>query len=64
MKDMVYKFIFSFITTLAIIITAHNLRSYQKSFDNCERLLTDIKINLSVLAQELNSLNNDEVDYE
>lgn len=64
MKDMVYKFIFSFITTLVIIITAHNLRSYQKSFDNCERLLTDIKINLSVLAQELNSLNNDEVDYE
>lgn len=50
----------------AIAFTVHNIRAYNRSFDNCERLLGEIHQNLAVLENELQTLNQsvNGVDYE
>lgn len=54
---------------LAIAFTAYNMHEYNKSFDNCLRLLEQIEVNSAILDQEINTLSKSingalEVDYE
>lgn len=51
---------------LAIAFTVQNIQDYNRSFDNCERLLGEIHQNLAVLENELQILNQsvNGVDYE
>ena len=52
----------------ALVFTAYNMHEYNKSFDNCLRLLEQIEVNSAILDQEINELsqaiNGVEVDYE
>lgn len=53
---MIRSFFFSFCITLSVIFTAHNIAEYNKSFDNCERLVAEIDQNLEILHNELQTL--------
>ena len=50
------------------LFAAYNMHEYNKSFDNCLRLLEQIEVNSAILDQEINELsqaiNGVEVDYE
>ena len=53
----------------ALVFTAYNMHEYNKSFDNCLRLLEQIEVNSAILDQEINTLSKSinglvEVDYE
>lgn len=51
----------------AVLFTAYNMHEYNKSFDNCQRLLESIEINTAILDQEIDTLNKQmagAVDYE
>lgn len=52
---------------VADIFTAYNMVEYNRSFDNCVRLLENIEINSAILNQEMQNLNQQmagAVDYE
>lgn len=54
---MIKSLFLSFFMTLLVIFTAHNINEYNRSFDNCERLVSEINSNLEVLKNELKTLN-------
>lgn len=53
---MIKSFFLSFFLTLATILTIHNIAEYNRSFDNCERLVAEINSNLEILNNELQTL--------
>ena len=62
---MIKSLFLSFFMTLLVIFTDHNINEYNRSFDNCERLVSEINSNLEVLKNELKTLNQSMgVDYE
>ena len=62
---MIKSFFLSFFLTLSVIFTVHNIAEYNKSFDNCERLVAEINSNLEILHNEIQTLNQSMVgDYE
>lgn len=56
------------ITIAAVVFTVYNIHQYNRSFDRCEALLTEVHQNLKKLHNELATLNaavnGIEVDYE
>lgn len=62
---MIKSFFLSFFLTLSVIFTVHNIAEYNRSFDNCERLIAEVNQNLAILENELQTLNQSMgVDYE
>ena len=62
---MLKSFLISFTLTLATILIIHNIAEYNRSFDNCERLIAEVNQNLAILENELQTLNQSMgVDYE
>ena len=62
---MIKFFFLSFFLTLSVIFTVHNIAEYNRSFDNCERLIAEVNQNLAILENELQTLNQSMgVDYE
>lgn len=65
---MIKGFIFGFSFGLAVIFTGHNIYQYQKTFDNCLQLVTEIHRNLETLKIEIQTLQSSmqmmEVIYE
>lgn len=53
MRSFFSSFFMSFSLTLLVIFTAHNINQYNKSFDNCERLIREIDKNLATYEREL-----------
>lgn len=53
---MIKSLFLSFFMTLLVIFTAHNINEYNRSFDNCERLVAEINQNLEILQNELETL--------
>lgn len=64
----IYRIALYVCAAAALIFTAYNMHEYNKSFDNCLRLLEQIEVNSAILDQEINELsqaiNGVEVDYE
>ena len=56
MRSFFSSFLMSFCLTLAVIFTVHNIRQYNQSFDNCEKLLQEIQENLETYKRELGEL--------
>lgn len=54
---MIRSFLLSFFLTLTTIFAVHNIGEYNKSFDNCERLIAEVNQNLAILENELQTLN-------
>lgn len=53
---MIKSLFLSFFMTLLVIFTDHNINEYNRSFDNCERLVAEINQNLEILQNELETL--------
>lgn len=53
---MIKSFFLSFFLTLATILTIHNIAEYNRSFDNCERLVVETNQNIEILQNELQTL--------
>ncbi len=53
---MIKSFFLSFFLTLSVIFTVHNIAEYNRSFDNCERLVAEINQNIEILQNELQTL--------
>ena len=53
---MIKSFIFGFCFSISIICIVHNIAEYNRSFDNCERLVAEINSNLETLNNELQTL--------
>lgn len=53
---MIKGFIFGLSFGLAAIFTAYNIYQYQKTFDNCLQLVTEIHRNLETLKIEIHTL--------
>lgn len=54
---MIKSFFLSFFLTLTTILTIHNIAEYNRSFDNCERLVAETNQNIEILQNELQTLN-------
>ena len=62
---MLRSFIYTFVLSIGLIFTGYNIKEYNKSFDNCEKLLVEVKSNLNAFKNELQTLNQAMgVDYE
>ena len=53
---MIKSFILGFCFSISIIFIVHNIAEYNRSFDNCERLVAEINQNLEILHNELQTL--------
>lgn len=53
---MLKSFLISFTLTLTTILTIHNIAEYNRSFDNCERLVAETNQNIEILQNELQTL--------
>lgn len=53
---MVRSFILGFFFSISVIFIGHNIAEYNRSFDNCERLVAEINSNLEILNNELQTL--------
>ena len=53
---MIKSFIFGFCFSISVIFIGHNIAEYNRSFDNCERLVAEINSNLEILNNELQTL--------
>lgn len=56
MRSFFSSFLMSFCLTLSVIFTANNIRQYNQSFDNCEKLLQEVQENLETYKRELGEL--------
>lgn len=62
---MIKSFILGFCFLISVIFIGHNIAEYNRSFDNCERLVAEINQNLEILQNELETLSQSMgVDYE
>ena len=62
---MVRSFILGFFFSISVIFIGHNIAEYNRSFDNCERLVAEINSNLEILHNEIQTLSQSMgVDYE
>ena len=62
---MIKSFIFGFCFSISIIFIVHNIAEYNRSFDNCERLVAEINSKLEIINNELQTLSQSMgVDYE
>lgn len=53
---MIRSFILGFFFSISVIFIGHNIAEYNRSFDNCERLVAEINSNLEILNNELQTL--------
>ena len=53
---MIKSFIFGFCFSISIIFIVHNIAEYNRSFDNCERLVSETNSNLEILHNEIQTL--------
>lgn len=53
-KDFWKSFFLAFAITFCTAWTIYNVAEYNRSFDNCERLLAEIKAKQAILEQEIN----------
>lgn len=53
---MIRYFILGFCFSISVIFIGHNIAEYNRSFDNCERLVAEINSNLEILNNELQTL--------
>lgn len=56
MRSFFSSFLMSFFLTSAVIFIVHNVRQYNQSFDNCEKLLQEAQENLATYKRELGEL--------
>lgn len=62
---MIRYFILGFFFSISVIFIGHNIAEYNRSFDNCERLVAEINSNLEILNNELQTLSQSMgVEYE
>lgn len=62
---MIKSFILGFFFSISVIFIGHNIAEYNRSFDNCERLVSEIKSNLEIMHNEIQTLSQSMgVDYE
>lgn len=53
---MIKSFILGFFFSISVIFIGHNIAEYNRSFDNCERLVAEINSNIEILNNELQTL--------
>lgn len=53
---MIRYFILGFFFSISVIFIGHNIAEYNRSFDNCERLVSEINSNLEILNNEIQTL--------
>lgn len=53
---MIRSFILGFFFSISVIFIGYNIAEYNRSFDNCERLVAEINSNLEILNNELQTL--------
>ncbi len=62
---MIRSFILGFCFSISIIFIGHSIAEYNRSFDNCERLVIEVNQNLEILHDGIQQLSQQMgVDYE